>query len=81
MELVRFDAKAAGRVAHLTWATASERNSAWFVMERSADGRDFRALGRVAAAGTTTAPHTYAWTDAAPLVGINYSLSAEVFYL
>ena len=60
VELVRFDAKAAGRVADLTWVTASERNSAWFVVERSANGRDFSALGRVAAAGTSATSHTYA---------------------
>jgi uncharacterized repeat protein (TIGR01451 family) len=72
VELVRFDVKTTGRVADLTWTTASERNSAWFVVERSANGRDFHVLGRVAAAGTSAAPHAYAWTDAAPLVGLNY---------
>ena len=72
VELVRFDAKANGRVADLTWLTASERNSAWFVIERSTDGHDFRAIGKVAAAGTTTAVHSYAWTDEAPATGLNY---------
>ncbi|RAK64048.1 M4 family metallopeptidase [Hymenobacter edaphi] len=58
-------ATAAGSGVQLRWTTAQERNSASFVVERSLDGRTFAALGRVAAAGNSTAPRSYQLTDAA----------------
>jgi uncharacterized delta-60 repeat protein len=65
VELTSFTATAEGRTAvHLAWATASERNSTWFDVERSTDGRTFAAIGRVAAAGNSTALRTYSLTDA-----------------
>lgn len=53
----------------LSWATHHEVNNWQFVVERSADGRHFEALGRREAAGK--AAH-YAYEDAQPLVGVNY---------
>ena len=70
--LVRFEARATGRTVELTWATASEKNSAYFDVERSADGRTFAPIGRVTAAGTTTQYHEYALTDLRPLAGRGY---------
>jgi len=64
--LVAFAATAEGPAAvRLTWATASERNSRSFEVERSADGVAFAAIGTVAAAGTTATARTYALRDAA----------------
>jgi hypothetical protein len=66
VELVRFSATATGPAAvRLAWATASEKNSAYFQVERSLDGVAFTKVGRVVAAGNSTATHTYAFTDAA----------------
>ncbi len=71
VELVSFDATRNGTAARLTWATASEQNSAYFEVEVSPNGRDFRPLpasiGRIAAQGITTTPHTYATSDPALL--------------
>jgi hypothetical protein len=72
--LVRFGAERAGSTALLAWATATESGSDYFAVERSTDGQVFQELGRVASQGTTTAAHTYQFTDAgllrtgAPLV-------------
>ncbi len=49
--------------ALLHWATATERNSAYFALERSADGTAFAEADRVAAAGTSSQPKAYQWPD------------------
>jgi hypothetical protein len=64
VELVSFTAQAQGPAAvRLAWATATEKNNAGFTPERSTDGRSFTALGRVAGAGSSTAPHSYSFLD------------------
>ncbi|MFC6221992.1 FG-GAP-like repeat-containing protein [Hymenobacter artigasi] len=64
VELSDFTATLAGKTAvQLKWATASEKNSAFFDVERSLDGRAFERLGTVAAAGSSTAPKAYALLD------------------
>ncbi|GAB2855340.1 hypothetical protein GCM10027044_13960 [Hymenobacter ruber] len=74
VELVSFAAQRQGEAAYLTWATASEKNSAYFEAEASPDGTAFRPVGRVAAQGNSTQHHNYSLTDAnlthyaAPLV-------------
>jgi hypothetical protein len=74
VELTHFSAVAQGAGAHLTWGTASEKNCAYFGVERSADGRVFATLARVAGQGTTTLAHAYSWTDASA------SASPTVYY-
>ncbi|RYY52283.1 MAG: T9SS type A sorting domain-containing protein, partial [Chitinophagaceae bacterium] len=49
-----------------------------FDIERSADGRVFNKIGRVAGNGTTSIPQDYRFTDAAPLTGNNYYRLAQV---
>ena len=63
VELTAFSARRQNQDARLDWATASEKNSAWFEVERSRDGRRFELAGRVAGQGTTTAPHEYLLVD------------------
>ncbi|MBO2007713.1 T9SS type A sorting domain-containing protein [Hymenobacter negativus] len=65
VELTEFTATAEGNMAvRLTWATASEKNSQAFEVERSVDGETFASIGTVAAAGTSTSPRTYGLLDA-----------------
>lgn len=56
----------------LDWQTAIERNSDYFEVQRSADGRNFESLGRVIAAGSSNDVQAYSFTDSAPLIGDNY---------
>ncbi|RZK32194.1 MAG: T9SS type A sorting domain-containing protein [Hymenobacter sp.] len=56
----------------LAWHTATERNSAYFAVERSADGQLFTEIGRVAAAGTSGQAHSYAYFDPQALSGTSY---------
>jgi|GEM_PF-5656338 len=57
---------------HLNWETASELNNDYFVVEKSADARNWTALGSVKGNGTTNIPHKYALIDAQPYDGENY---------
>jgi hypothetical protein len=63
--LLDFVAQPQGAAVALAWHTASEKNSAYFDIERSLDGRTYGKLGAVAAQGTTSQAHAYAFRDAA----------------
>ena len=65
VELTTFTAQPAVPTAvRLAWATASEKNSNQFDVERSPNGNTFEKVGEVAAAGNSSAPRTYGLTDA-----------------
>lgn len=66
VQLTRFEALADGRTVRLTWATASETNNAGFEVQHAIDGA-FVPRAFVSGHGTTTQPHTYAFTTS-PLV-------------
>jgi|GEM_PF-6800723 len=63
VELTRFTAEAEGRAALLRWATASEKHSARFEIERSTDGRHFEKIGEERAQGTKATPTSYTFPD------------------
>lgn len=62
VELATFTARNGGSSVELQW-TASEKNSAYFVVEMSRTGTSFLPLGQVAGQGTTSQPHAYTWTN------------------
>jgi len=47
----------------LEWQTANEINTSHFVVERSADGRNFQQIGTVTATGNTATTNKYLYTD------------------
>lgn len=55
----------------LKWGTDQEINSSRFIVERSANGRDWTAIANVAAAGNSSLPRYYQAFDNAPLSGLN----------
>ncbi|UOR07102.1 T9SS type A sorting domain-containing protein [Hymenobacter aerilatus] len=62
VQLTSFQGSVEGNGAvRLQWHTASEQNSAAFVVETSTDGRTFVPVGRVAAAGTKTTGTSYSY--------------------
>jgi uncharacterized protein (DUF2141 family) len=61
--LTTFTGKALASGTQLSWATAQEKNSARFVVERSIDGQKFESVAELAAAGTSSA-HSYQYLDA-----------------
>jgi len=74
VELVFFRATtdvATGR-SLLDWSTASEKDSRYFVVERSKDGRQYVPIGQVGAAGQSARRIDYQFVDVQPLPGTSY---------
>jgi hypothetical protein len=78
VKLVLFEATKNNQTGLLTWQTATEENSDRFEIERSTDGASFTAFGQVKAAGNSTQPIDYTFTDQNPAPGINYYRLKEV---
>lgn len=75
VELVVFQAKSTSAGTALSWSTASERNSDYFVIERAdSSPENFQALEQVQGAGTTTRRTQYTFVDARPPVLSYYRL-------
>ena len=55
----------------LSWTTESESNSERFDVQRSTDGKTWATIGQVAAAGNSSTPLSYRFTDTVSLHGGN----------
>ncbi|PQA56819.1 DUF7948 domain-containing protein [Siphonobacter curvatus] len=71
VRLTNFDAKVKGQTVELTWATAQERNSQHFEVQRSRSGNpgEWTTLQIVSAKGQSTTKQSYAFVDQQPLAG------------
>jgi len=58
--------------AMLQWSTSSETDNHYFIVEHSADGKNWEAAGTVKGAGNSSIPHTYYFTDSLPFEKISY---------
>ncbi len=77
VELTRFSATRTPKTpaVNLAWATASEKNSARFEVQRSLDGETFALVATVAAQGHSSQPTAYTAADAAaPVAQLYYRL-------
>jgi urease beta subunit len=54
------------------WLAAEEINFDRFAVERSANGKDYLAIGSVVAAGNSSTRHQYNFVDDSPLTGVSY---------
>ncbi len=70
-ELIEFGAMKSPVGVNTYWTTALEINSDYFIVEKSADGKIFTAIGKVKAAGGQKIKN-YSLTDSIPYDGINY---------
>ena len=77
VELTAFTATAKNLDAVLAWTTASEKNSAYFDVERSLNGTDFVKIDQVLAQGTSTRAIDYTGLDA----GIGAKATAAYYRL
>lgn len=66
-----FTAQKQGTSALLKWTTAQELNTDKFVAERSNDGKNYKEVGEVNAAGNSASAKSYQLTDAHPVNGNN----------
>ncbi|WP_052732453.1 T9SS type A sorting domain-containing protein [Hymenobacter terrenus] len=65
VELTAFKGRWTNGAAELSWNTASEKNSSYFLVERSTGGdATFRSVGQVNAAGNSSSPLNYKLRDA-----------------
>jgi hypothetical protein len=72
LELIYFEALAEETGIQCQWMTASEKDLAYFELQRSADGKNFASLGQITAIGNCETPSSYTFQDSNPLSGINY---------
>ena len=61
-----------GAVNQLNWATSSEKNNDFFIVERSSNGIDFTELGTVSGNGNSSQVNAYSFVDRNPNAGTNY---------
>lgn len=57
---------------NLSWQTASESNSAYFLIERSSDGINFKSIGKVNTEANSSVLRSYFFTDEYPEAAVNY---------
>lgn len=72
VQLTSFGGQATATYSELTWNTAQEVNSEAFEVEASQDGRTFRRVGQVAAAGNSTQARRYTYRHATTQAGPRY---------
>lgn len=72
VELLYFTAENNDEGVLLKWATATELNNDYFVIERSHNGKVFDEIARIKGSGTTQVKVTYSHLDPYPFDGFNY---------
>ncbi len=72
VSLLTYEVRLNNNKVNITWSTATEINNKYFTIERSANGRDFSAIGKVNGAGNSTSIQEYSFVDYSPLPGTSY---------
>lgn len=72
IELAYFNVEKKDKQVSIEWKTLSEQNNAQFIIERSADGIQYRAIGTITGAGSTLETSNYHFMDENPIEGLNY---------
>jgi len=73
IELVSFQANCKeNNAVAVTWTTASEHNTSYYIVEKSRDGQSWSVLGEMAAAGNSTQLLNYEMIDADKATGTTY---------
>lgn len=72
MELLDFKATLQESSAVLNWATISETNTSYFIIERSQDAVSWETISQIEGAGNSQNLKTYSIYDSSPLENISY---------
>jgi len=78
IELTYFRAEVRGEQVSINWATSSEVNTDYFVIEKSQDNKTYTEVGRVKAAGFSNEVIDYEVLDKNPWNGISYYRLKEI---
>jgi hypothetical protein len=72
-ELIAFKGNRKGKVSQLQWEATNEKNLVNYIVERSADGKNFHPIGfNKPKASNATEKVAYDFIDDSPEIGINY---------
>lgn len=71
-ELLHFDGSCEKQGDDLNWMTGSERNNAFFQIERSMDGQEFISLDTIYSQGDSDDPRYYSYRAPANFANVNY---------
>ncbi len=72
VELINFQGRTEGSENHITWATASEHNNDYFILEHSTDGENWSMLASIDGAGNSTEIKNYEVIMVNPELVLNY---------
>jgi hypothetical protein len=72
VEFLTFNAAPNGTTVDITWSTAVEFNSDYFIVQHSHEGSNFEEVIRVNAAGNSSTLKKYAAVDPDPYPGVSY---------
>jgi hypothetical protein len=72
IELIRFSATPESGKVWLDWATATEKNNAFFTIERSQNAEVWEEVASVKGSGTSSQRREYSHVDGLPFIGISY---------
>lgn len=72
IQLAYFRANLKEDRVYLDWSTEVEINNAFFEIEYSTNGKDFKSIAYIEGAGTSTRPLFYDFQHKTPVKGINY---------
>jgi hypothetical protein len=68
------------RTVLVSWATATEEKNAYFIIERSKDGKNFEPIGSIDGNGNSQQKISYEYTDLYPEAGTSYYRLRQVDY-
>jgi hypothetical protein len=80
IELVEFKGTCHEKTIELIWATASEKENAFFVVERSSDGENWMDLKHINGAGNSTTYKRYSFSDGFKKNELRYYRLTQVDY-
>ena len=72
VKLISFTGEKATSGVQLNWATASEKDNAYFDVLRASNTGDFKSVAQVSSKGQANGVSNYQWIDRQPLHGENY---------
>lgn len=72
VEMTEFDVTCEEGTAAVQWRTETERDNAYFTLEKSCDGINFQTLKQVTGSGTTQQVHNYSVNDDDLCGGVSY---------
>ncbi|MEO0895428.1 MAG: PA14 domain-containing protein [Bacteroidota bacterium] len=72
IELLSFEAYPEGKDVYLNWTAELEENASHYLVEHSADGKQFQSLEEIPVKGEATGDWNYVYPDRDPIRGTNY---------